>query len=81
MKSSKNSKKDTKILGFVTINDKGQVVIPSEVRESIDLKSGDKLVVMTGHGHDSIVLIKADRLEQFANHMLEQISNVRIKNN
>jgi AbrB family looped-hinge helix DNA binding protein len=35
-----------KILGTGTLNDKGQLVIPSEARNSLGLKSGDKLVIM-----------------------------------
>lgn len=65
------------ILGMVTVNDKGQVVIPAEARASIDLQSGDKLLVMVHPSHDGVVLIKPDGLEMFAKQMLDQLNDAR----
>ncbi|MFX1296236.1 MAG: HgcAB-associated protein HgcC [Promethearchaeota archaeon] len=52
-----------KIESVITIDSKGQLLLPKEVRESVNLKAGDKLVVvnMTG-SNDSccILLIKAE---------------------
>ncbi len=42
---------DVRMCGTVTVGPKGQVVIPKEVRERLDIKPGDNLVV----------IIKADR--------------------
>ena len=76
MKSNK-SKKATNLFGFVTVNDKGQVVIPVDAREAINLESGDKLLVMVHPSKDGIVLVKPDGLEQFANQMLKHISDAK----
>lgn len=72
--NSNKSKKQSSILGVVTVNEKGQVVIPADARAAIDLKSGDKLLVMNHKSHEGLVLIKPDSLEQIANQMLEKIS-------
>jgi AbrB family looped-hinge helix DNA binding protein len=74
MKSS-NSKHS--ILGFVTVNEKGQVVIPVDAREAIGLKTGDKLLVMAHPSKEGLTLIKPDGLEQFANKMLEQLNKAK----
>jgi len=64
-------------LGIVTVNDKGQVVIPSDARATIDLKTGDKLLVMVHPSHEGVVLIKPDGLEAFAKQMLNQLNDAR----
>jgi len=47
----------------VTINDRGQIVIPKEARDVFDLKSGDRLVVMGAEG-EGILLQKAEVFEE-----------------
>ena len=64
-------------MGIVTVNDKGQVVIPSDARATIDLKTGDKLLVMVHPSHEGVVLIKPDGLEAFAKQMLNQLNDAR----
>jgi AbrB family looped-hinge helix DNA binding protein len=77
MKSSNSAKHDPTILGIVTVNEKGQVVIPSEARAAIELQTGDKLLVMLHKSHDGIFLVKPDGLEQYAKQMLEKLSNAK----
>jgi AbrB family looped-hinge helix DNA binding protein len=77
MNSSKSGKKPPLIMDMVTVNDKGQVVIPSSARTTIDLKSGDKLLVMIHPSHEGVVLIKPDGLETYATSMLEQLNTAK----
>lgn len=51
------------IWGTVTINDRGQIVIPKEARDIFELKSGDRLMVMGSDG-EGIVLMKAEIFEE-----------------
>lgn len=37
---------DKKLFGTATVGSKGQVVIPADARETLDIKPGDRLYVM-----------------------------------
>ena len=38
--------KDAIVYGVVTISDKGQIAIPIQIRNELDLKGGDKLLII-----------------------------------
>jgi len=62
-----------KILGTATLNEKGQLVIPVDVRNHLGLSSGSKLVIMsTSHGH-SLILIKAEEVEAMIKGMTDAL--------
>jgi AbrB family looped-hinge helix DNA binding protein len=77
MKSNKNTTHEHIILGIVSVNDKGQVVIPAEARSMIGLSAGDKLLVMVHPAKEGIFLVKPDGLESAAKRMLEKLSNAK----
>jgi AbrB family looped-hinge helix DNA binding protein len=77
MKSNKNTTHEHIILGIVSVNDKGQVVIPAEARSMIGLNSGDKLLVMVHPAKEGVFLVKPDGLEATAKAMLEKLSNAK----
>lgn len=77
MKSSKNTNHEPMIVDIVTVNDKGQVVIPADARSAIDLNHGDKLLVMVHPSKEGVILIKPDGLESYANKMLEKLSDAK----
>lgn len=52
-----------KILGTATLNEKGQLVIPVEARNSLDLKAGSKVVIMSSPHKPALVIIKAEEVE------------------
>ncbi|PIS42763.1 MAG: AbrB family transcriptional regulator [Candidatus Kerfeldbacteria bacterium CG08_land_8_20_14_0_20_40_16] len=76
MKKENNSK----ICGTATLGERGQVVIPADIRKRMDLKTGDKLLVFCKF--DQIIgLIKAKDLNSFldkmASHMTEKIKKFK----
>lgn len=77
MKSSKSTTHDPGILDIVTVNDKGQVVIPASARSIVNLHSGDKLLVMVHPSNEGIVLIKPAGIEAYARRILEKVSNAK----
>ena len=64
--------KERHFYGAAVVGERGQIVIPKEAREHFALKPGDKLVVM-GRGDQGIVLLKADRLREFAEKILRSV--------
>lgn len=54
--------KGKNIWGSVTVNDKGQIVIPKAVREKFSLSSGKRLVVLTDDS-EGIALVPAEVFE------------------
>ncbi|HUD81613.1 MAG TPA: AbrB/MazE/SpoVT family DNA-binding domain-containing protein [Patescibacteria group bacterium] len=77
MNFNKNPNHESSIAGIVTVNDKGQVVIPAHVRSSIDLQIGDKLLVMVHPSKYGLTLIKPDSLEASVQKMLEKLSDAK----
>jgi len=49
--------------GVVTVNDRGQIVIPKEARETFGLGNGSRLVVL-GDDNEGIALVKAEQFEE-----------------
>jgi AbrB family looped-hinge helix DNA binding protein len=77
MKSNKNTNHEPTILDIVTVNDKGQVVIPVNARSAINIHAGDKLLVMVHPSKEGVILIKPDSLEAHAKKMLEKLSDAK----
>ena len=62
--------------GTTTLGEKGQVVVPAEVRKALNLKSGDKLLVF-GMGHNMLTFMKAEQLEKMAEHLSSKLEGLR----
>ena len=67
-----------KFFGLVTVGERGQVVIPKDVRKLLSIKSGDKLIVTSGHpGKKMISLAPADEFAQFLSQFEKHISTLK----
>jgi len=62
-------------LGTATMGEKGQIVIPKEVREIYNLKKGDQLVVVVGP-QEAIALIPMQKAKVLLKAMTEQLGNI-----
>ncbi len=71
---NKSSRK--KFIGIATVGEKGQIVIPAEARAAMKLMKGEKLIVMSAHD-DTIMIMKASRLEAMASHLMKHLASVR----
>ena len=70
-------KKINKFLyGTTTIGEKGQVVVPIEVRHMMNLKKGDKLLVF-GMDRDILAFAKLSHLEKLASHLSNHLEGIR----
>lgn len=64
---------DDQMFGTTVIGKKGQIVIPSEAREMLKIKTGDRLVVMGKHGK-ILALFKVDEFKSLFTMMMKVIS-------
>lgn len=62
-------------MDIVTVGERGQVVIPAAIRESIGLSAGDKLMVFTKHS-DMICLIPATSMRKLVSILTEQLADI-----
>jgi len=64
------TEKPAHIYGTVKVGDRGQVVIPSEARRDLNIKPGDRLLVMSGRNKRGIAMVKADAMREFVNRLM-----------
>ncbi|MEK7574842.1 MAG: AbrB/MazE/SpoVT family DNA-binding domain-containing protein [Patescibacteria group bacterium] len=55
-------------IGVTTLGEKGQVVIPAEIRRKLKLKTGEKLIVFA-KDEEMIGLSKISSIEKFMSHL------------
>jgi AbrB family looped-hinge helix DNA binding protein len=68
--------KDMKFWGSATVGAKGQIVIPSEARTELDIKEGDKVIVVSAGKKPGLLVIKADSLEKMIKNMHDHLGEV-----
>lgn len=60
-----------KYVGICKVGEKGQIVIPKEVRTMFDIKTGDSIVVLCDKER-GIALLKSDFIEGLTDKVLKQ---------
>ena len=60
------------IFGVVKVNEKGQVVIPSDARKVYDIKPGDSLLLLGDKS--GMALVKTEIFQELAGHIVENIT-------
>ncbi len=60
-----------KYVGICKVGEKGQIVIPKEVRNMFDIKSGDSIIVLCDK-EKGIALVKSDVIEDFTDQVLKK---------
>ena len=63
-----------KFVSISKVGEKGQIVIPKEVRQMFDIQPGDSLVVLCDK-EKGIALIKAEAIESFTSQILNKGSD------
>lgn len=74
---SKNNKSCCSVESVVTIDERGQMVLPKEIREKANIKAGDKLAVVSMEKNGKfccISLIKAENLSGAVTDMLGPVT-------
>lgn len=68
-----------RICGTTTVGARGQVVIPADVRKSLNIKSGDRLIVLARTDRKAVGLIPAEDFSRFLNEASKFISKMEKK--
>lgn len=55
-----------KVLGTTSMGERGQIVIPREAREELDIKPGEKFIVFGNKRKGAVILVKAEMFNKFA---------------
>ena len=62
--------------GLTTIGERGQVVIPKEIRAAMKIKPGDKFLVF-GRGNAVLGLIKPEKFDKLINETISQLKDIK----
>ena len=63
-----------KFVGIAKVGEKGQIVIPKEVRDMFDIKPGDSVIVLCDK-EKGIAIIKADAIEDLTDKVFPKGDN------
>ena len=65
-----NKMDKSKYVGICKVGEKGQIVIPKEIRNMFDIKPGDSMIVLSDKER-GIALLKADVIENLTDKVLK----------
>lgn len=68
---------NNKAFGAVTVGERGQIVIPAEIRKSFRIESGDKLIIFAKT--DMIGIVPAPEFNKFISYAIEMSSRLKKK--
>lgn len=60
----KSAIRQNEFIEWITVSAKGQIVIPVEIRRKLDIKTGDRLLIIMRKDKDGINLIKKEALDR-----------------
>ena len=64
---------DKKLYGTATVGTKGQVVIPADAREELDIQTGDRLYVVGSCERKWVGFIKEEQLRELIEHITDNV--------
>ena len=79
MRSKGACSKQRIVYGVVTVSKKGQIAIPVDVRRDLDIKAGDKPLVLKRKDKAGLTLIKLDKMDELMFLIQEDEEFLKIK--
>ncbi|MDD3284700.1 MAG: AbrB/MazE/SpoVT family DNA-binding domain-containing protein [Patescibacteria group bacterium] len=67
--------KQGQFYGTTTLGEKGQIVIPSEARNRLNIKKGEKMLVF-GMNSEMLVFAKLENLAKIEKHLAKQLETI-----
>jgi antitoxin PrlF len=80
--SSSGDEPCCKVEAVVSVDERGQMVLPKDLREKVNIKAGDKLALVSwGQEQDVkfLALIRVEDLSKMVKQMLGPVFNVTLK--
>lgn len=77
MKKSKPINVNDCFYGAVTVGERGQVVVPADARHELDIKPGDKLVIMRHPFADGLIMARFQEMRDMLEDMQRQLDEVQ----
>lgn len=68
---------DKKLYGTATVGTKGQVVIPADARDELDIKTGDRLYVVGSCERKWVGFIKEEQLRELLDHITDNVEQYK----
>ena len=62
--------------GSVTVGERGQIVIPVEARQKLEIRAGDKLLIFSGLRGDGLSVMKAEQVTEFVSRAMARLSRM-----
>lgn len=72
-----NPLQSKRLYGTATVGTKGQIVIPVEAREELDIQPGDRLYVINTLNDAGVTFLKEESLEAMVEHLTAQVENFK----
>jgi AbrB family looped-hinge helix DNA binding protein len=74
---ARQKRKDQEFFGSATVGERGQIVIPAEARQKLDINPGDKLLIFSGpHGGPSLNVMKSERVSEYVTRAMAKLSRI-----
>ena len=67
---------DPQFWGSATVGERGQIVIPADARQKMDIRPGDKLLIFSGMHGGSLNVIKAEQVTEFVSRAMARLSKM-----
>lgn len=68
---------DKKLYGTATVGTKGQVVIPADAREELQIQAGDRLYVVGSEKGQLVGFIKEDQLRKMLDRLTDNVDQFK----
>lgn len=72
---------DKRLYGTATVGTKGQIVIPADAREELNIQPGDRLYIVNAMHGSGIVCLKEEALESMVQQLTAQVEDFKALQN
>lgn len=73
--------KKPKFYGSTTVGERGQIVLPAQLRKEFKISKGQKLLVMGHPGGNNITLLSHKAMDNYLQMIIENVNEIKSKMN